>query len=286
MVQLPQTELDAAEVLTLCKSVQHEALRFCNEGKQRLRECVQAEADLLHLEAWGDNQRIDVEPLAVLRRALRQARAIIENPSATNDGIDPLKTGNNPMLWQIELLSLVDDALIATRPAIDAIQRRAAIAKVTPESLVGSTLDLEHAKAIALWEGGPAQPGAPSHDELIHGMGDVPPDGGGIVPASHSIEVSVEKLEAVVNVPGKTSKTFQISRAQSARFLKVLADNPRVWISGPDLRSYDKELDGARTDKLRKGLPQEIQCLVETSKQNGARLNMEQTLAHEGRTKG
>ena len=72
----------------------------------------------------------------------------------------------------------------------------------------------------------------------------------------------------------KSNKTIEIRSRQSAKYLKVLADNPGKWITGSELDQYDPDLDGARTDRLRKGLPPKLQSLIETSTRKGSRLKL------------
>jgi hypothetical protein len=66
---------------------------------------------------------------------------------------------------------------------------------------------------------------------------------------------------------------YDVRSSQTLRWVKVLADHPGEWIAGPDLQTYDAELDGVRTDKLRPYLPSEIATLIDSSTGKGSRFN-------------
>jgi hypothetical protein len=84
------------------------------------------------------------------------------------------------------------------------------------------------------------------------------------------IIVHIDRVAVTVRTTGKD---FDLKSEQAARWLKVLADHPGAWISGPDLIQHDEELDGARTDRLRKALPPQIRRMIETGRR-GARLKL------------
>jgi hypothetical protein len=83
------------------------------------------------------------------------------------------------------------------------------------------------------------------------------------------LEVDIKKISATLG-----GKEYDLKSEFQARWLKIYAENPGVWISGSDLKYYDDQLDGSRTDRLRRGLPQKNGKLIETSKRNGARLKL------------
>lgn len=88
--------------------------------------------------------------------------------------------------------------------------------------------------------------------------------------AKKQLTVSIEKITATLD-----GKEYDLKSEYQARWLKVYAEHPGEWISGPRLEEYDSELSGSRTDRLRSGLPQEIESLIETSKRKGARLKLD-----------
>lgn len=67
---------------------------------------------------------------------------------------------------------------------------------------------------------------------------------------------------------------YDLRDEQPTRWLKVLADHPGEWISGSDLEDIDEELTGARTDRLHKKLPSDLQPLVESARGKGSRLKL------------
>jgi len=92
-----------------------------------------------------------------------------------------------------------------------------------------------------------------------------------VEPQALSIMVDLERRTATIVA---TRKEFELKSEQSLRWLKVLAENEGKWISGSNLKDYDPELEGGRTDRLRKGLPLQLRRLIKTSKRFGARLKM------------
>jgi hypothetical protein len=82
------------------------------------------------------------------------------------------------------------------------------------------------------------------------------------------LSVSIEKLTAILD-----GKEYDLDE-QPARWLKVLLDNGGQWISAPQLKHYDDELDGARTVRLRKSLPRQLSRLIITDRRKGARLKL------------
>lgn len=68
-------------------------------------------------------------------------------------------------------------------------------------------------------------------------------------------------------------ETFDVGSPQALRWLKVLTDHPGVWISSADLACHDSELDGARTSRLVKELPETVALHIERKKGTGSRWN-------------
>jgi hypothetical protein len=58
------------------------------------------------------------------------------------------------------------------------------------------------------------------------------------------------------------------------RWVKVLADHPGEWISGPDLKKYDPALLAPRTDRWHKKLPAPVRPLIESDTGKGSRLKI------------
>ena len=88
-------------------------------------------------------------------------------------------------------------------------------------------------------------------------------------PKKRKLTVSVEKQSAILD-----GKEYDLKSAQVARWIKVLVDHEGEWISSPRLKDYDFELDEARTDRLKKNIPDEIRSLIESTPQRGSRLKL------------
>jgi hypothetical protein len=86
---------------------------------------------------------------------------------------------------------------------------------------------------------------------------------------TNGLVVSIEKQSATLN-----GVEYDLKSPQVARWLKVLNDHEGEWISGPQLKNYDSELDEARTDRLKKNIPDEILSLIESTTQRGSRLKL------------
>jgi hypothetical protein len=65
-----------------------------------------------------------------------------------------------------------------------------------------------------------------------------------------------------------------VPSVQALRWVKVLADHPGEWVSGPDLPTHDQDLDGVRTDRLKKHLPTEVLSLLDSEPGKGSRLRL------------
>jgi hypothetical protein len=89
--------------------------------------------------------------------------------------------------------------------------------------------------------------------------------------AEKNITLSVDIPKQIATLNGVE---YDLKSEQQARWLKVYCDHPGDWISGPQLLDYDSELDGTRTYKVRRGLPEKIDRLIETSRRKGCRLKL------------
>ncbi len=92
-------------------------------------------------------------------------------------------------------------------------------------------------------------------------------------PAAEVISVDLARQTVTFN-----GKPFDVASVQSLRWVKVLAEHPGTWITGPELVRYDPELDGVRTDKLRKNLPANICDIIESETSRGSRLSLGVTM--------
>jgi hypothetical protein len=89
-------------------------------------------------------------------------------------------------------------------------------------------------------------------------------------PQAPRLTVSLEKR--IVTLDGQS---FDVSSGQALRWLKVLIEHAREWISSADLQGLDKELAGARPDRLKKYLPDSVQELIDSEPGKGSRLRLE-----------
>jgi hypothetical protein len=68
--------------------------------------------------------------------------------------------------------------------------------------------------------------------------------------------------------------THDVPSELALRWVKVLSDHAGQWLSGAELRQFDPDLDGVRTDRLLKRLPEPVQQLIESSTGRGSRLTL------------
>lgn len=91
-------------------------------------------------------------------------------------------------------------------------------------------------------------------------------------------KVALRPLPLMVDLACKTiafdGETHDISSDTALRWVKVLADHPNEWLSSTDLCSYDPELLIARTDRLRRFLPDTIQRLLHSKRGKGTRIRL------------
>lgn len=66
----------------------------------------------------------------------------------------------------------------------------------------------------------------------------------------------------------------ELDSKQALRWIKVLAEHPGQWISKSELQGYDRELDGTRTDRLKKFLPADVSSLIESKTGKGTRIRL------------
>jgi hypothetical protein len=69
-------------------------------------------------------------------------------------------------------------------------------------------------------------------------------------------------------------RAHDVKSVMGLRWVKVLAEHPGEWISGADLARHDEELEGTRTDRLRKHLPREVCSLIESDTGKGSRIRL------------
>jgi hypothetical protein len=68
--------------------------------------------------------------------------------------------------------------------------------------------------------------------------------------------------------------THDVSSDLALRWVKVLAEHRNEWISSPELKIYDSELDGARPDRFKQFLPETIRSLIDANRKKGSRLRL------------
>jgi hypothetical protein len=85
-----------------------------------------------------------------------------------------------------------------------------------------------------------------------------------------SLVVSVKSLTVTV---AQTGKVYQLKCERVARWLKVLADRPGLWVSTKDAANYDSELTG-RIDQLAKRMPKDLQKMIDAMPGRGKRLRL------------
>lgn len=85
----------------------------------------------------------------------------------------------------------------------------------------------------------------------------------------------IEEPRLTVNLDQRTAtldgQSYDVNSQQALRWLKVLADRPGEWISSADLHLIDPELDGVRTHRLKKKLPEPIREMIESDTGKGSR---------------
>jgi hypothetical protein len=107
-------------------------------------------------------------------------------------------------------------------------------------------------------------------------VGTTPEAGSGEQPAAQAKEPPLPRL--TVDLARKTATLDGVSHDVSSdlalRWVKVLADHAGDWISGSELERYDESLIGARTDRLRKFLPDAILRLIDSETGKGSRIRL------------
>jgi hypothetical protein len=68
--------------------------------------------------------------------------------------------------------------------------------------------------------------------------------------------------------------SHDLSSENALRWVEVLADHPGKWISAPELKDYDEELDGCRPDRLKKHLPESVLNLIDSEEGKGSRIRL------------
>lgn len=88
-------------------------------------------------------------------------------------------------------------------------------------------------------------------------------------PKSHCLTVKVECRTVTLD-----GETFDVKSAMAVRWLKVLSDHPGEWLSADELKRFDRELDGARPDRLKKYVPDPVLRLIDSETGKGSRLRL------------
>ena len=65
---------------------------------------------------------------------------------------------------------------------------------------------------------------------------------------------------------------WDVRSVNALRWVQILADRPKEWITSSDLEKLDNELINIRTDRLKKYLPEPIRDLIEAKTGAGSRL--------------
>lgn len=82
-------------------------------------------------------------------------------------------------------------------------------------------------------------------------------------------------LAALTATERATGITHTLKSEQVARWLKVLAENEGKWITSTQLAGFDPELDGTRTDRLLKSLPEKLRRKIATSSHTGSKITLD-----------
>jgi hypothetical protein len=92
----------------------------------------------------------------------------------------------------------------------------------------------------------------------------------------HSKEPPPPRLS--VNLARKTltldGVTYDVSSENALRWVKVLAEHPGEWISGPELEKYDPQLANPRPDRWKPFLPNEFLSLIDSETGKGSRIRL------------
>lgn len=117
--------------------------------------------------------------------------------------------------------------------------------------------------------------GTIADSQVIFGIKSVEaPSQGRTSPCIKRLSVDLKRLTATLHYDNGLKESVDVNNQQAARWLKVLAAQPGTWISASELVGKDAELDGARTDRLRKKLPRKLARLIQTSTRTGSRLKL------------
>jgi hypothetical protein len=90
-------------------------------------------------------------------------------------------------------------------------------------------------------------------------------------PLSLPPRLTVDLVKKTITLDGVG---YDVSSTQALRWIKVLADHPGEWISRPQLKDYDPDLDGCRTDHLKEYLPDAILNLIDSKTGAGSRIRL------------
>jgi hypothetical protein len=85
------------------------------------------------------------------------------------------------------------------------------------------------------------------------------------------LRLSVDLARMTITLGGAA---YDVPSRAALRWVKVLSTHPGEWVSGTDLARHDPELDGTRTDRLRRHLPPEVLALIDSAPRRGSRLRL------------
>jgi hypothetical protein len=113
------------------------------------------------------------------------------------------------------------------------------------------------------------------------------PTGEAIVTAARELHHQLPALELpapprlrqlIVDLACKTitldGTIHDVTSDSALRWVKVLAEHPGEWFASNELKRCDHELDGVRTDHLRKFLPDAILTFIDSETGKGSRIRL------------
>jgi len=83
--------------------------------------------------------------------------------------------------------------------------------------------------------------------------------------------LTVDLAKKTITLDGTT---FDVSSDLALRWVKVLVSHPGEWISGPELKQHDEQLDGAEPHRFKHRLPPVVRALIDTHRSRGSRIRL------------
>jgi hypothetical protein len=105
--------------------------------------------------------------------------------------------------------------------------------------------------------------------------------------AAHKAGVETQEQGEETNAPARLTvdlarktitldgRSYDVRSDNALRWVRVLAEHPKEWISSADLKMHDPELQDSRTDRWRKHLPEAILRLIDSETGKGSRLRVQ-----------